>query len=229
MRRGIAANVFTFTAAALLAGCAAQQNGGSSFLGLTPPSSTASARVESQAAAAPVESQTASVPTAASNGSQPTSKLPATSAAVRPLPFKGRLSEGDPDELPPAVAMSLADNAPVTFIYREELTHDEYHIPLAVSALDPVTYFGAPLGDYGVTAFASLAIVNGKKVIADYTAKAHVTKSFTLYSEPTHAELERSARAAVRDKIDQILYRDIDLLARSVSGAGAPIAKQSTK
>jgi hypothetical protein len=148
---------------------------------------------------------------------------------VRPLPFKGRLSQGDPDELPPAVAMSLADKAPVTFIYREELTHDEYHIPLAVSALDPVTYFGAPLGDYGVTAFASLAIVNGSKVIADYTAKAHVTKSFTLYSEPTHAELERSARAAVRDKIDQKLYRDFDLLAQSVAGASAPIAKQSSK
>src|SRR6266478_3388306 len=112
----------------------------------------------------------------------PTAQIP-----THPLPFKGMLVSGNLNELPPAVAMSLATDSPISFSYREELTHDEYHIPLAITALDPVTYFGAPLGDYGVTAFASLAIVNGKKVIADYTAKAHVTKSFTLYSEPTHA------------------------------------------
>jgi hypothetical protein len=229
-RMRLAAKVVALSVAALLAGCAAQQlnssastpvlvNGSSSGSALAPPSPAASSPVESQPLRAPVESQAAPAPI----------ESRATSAPVRPLPFKGRLSQGDPDELPPAVAMSLADKAPVTFIYREELTHDEYHIPLAVSALDPVTYFGAPLGDYGVTAFASLAIINGSKVIADYTAKAHVTKSFTLYSEPTHAELERSARAAVRDKIDQKLYRDFDLLAQSVAGASAPIAKQSSK
>src|ERR1700683_931132 len=53
---------------------------------------------------------------------------------AHPLPFKGKLLSGDPAELPPAVAMSLSNSAPVTFTYREELTHDDYHIPLIVTA-----------------------------------------------------------------------------------------------
>ncbi|HTY54011.1 MAG TPA: hypothetical protein VMB26_02360 [Candidatus Binataceae bacterium] len=138
-------------------------------------------------------------------------------APPRPLPFKGRLLDGEPSELPPSVAMSLSSNSPVTFSYREELSHDEYHIPLWVSAFDPVTYVGAPLGDYGVTAFATLSIMDGDKVLADYTAKAHVTKSYSLYSEPTHAELERAARAAVREKIDQKLYGDSNRLAQAIT------------
>jgi len=136
---------------------------------------------------------------------------------ARPLPFQGRLVEGDPGEIPPAVAISLSSTAPVTFSYREELTHDEYHIPLIVSALDPVTYVGAPLGDFGVTAFASLSISEGGRIIADYTAKVHVSKSYSLYSEPTHREVEQAARAAVRDRIDQKLYRDADRLTRAVA------------
>jgi hypothetical protein len=141
-------------------------------------------------------------------------------APARPLPFKGRLAEGDAGELPPAVAMSLSSTSSVTFSYREELTHDDYHVPLIVSAFDPVTYVGAPLGDLGVTAFASLSIVDGDRVLGDYTAKVHVSKSYSLYSEPTHKEVEQAARAAVREKIDQKLYRDADRLAQAVAGSG---------
>lgn len=135
------------------------------------------------------------------------------------LPFKGRLLNGDPQEIPPAVAMSLASDSPITFSYREELTHDDYHIPLIVTALDPVTYAGAPLGDRGVSAFASLTISEGDKILGDYTAKAYVSKSYSLYSEPPHAELEREARDAVRERIDQKLYRDSDRLAKMTSAA----------
>jgi hypothetical protein len=136
--------------------------------------------------------------------------------AVRALPYKGRLLDGDPTELPPAVANALSKDAPLTFFYREELTHDEYHIPLIVSAFDPVTYLGAPLGDYGVTASASLTISEGNRVIADYTAKAHVSKSYNVYSEPKHSELERAALDAVRERIDQKLYGDADRVAKAV-------------
>jgi hypothetical protein len=148
---------------------------------------------------------------------------------AQPLPFKGRLIDGDPSELPPAVAMSLSHTSTVTFAYREELTHDEYHIPLIFSAFDPVTYVGAPLGDYGVTAFASLSIVEGDRVIGDYTAKAHIAKSYNLYSEPTHQELEQAARIKVRETIDQKLYRDAAQLAEAVAvrsrAAAGPISK----
>jgi hypothetical protein len=141
-------------------------------------------------------------------------------APPRPLPFKGRLAQGDASELPPAVAMSLSNSSRVIFLYREELTHDDYHVPLILSAFDPVTYVGAPLGDLGVTAFASLSIVDGDRVLGDYTAKVHVSKSYSLYSEPTHKEVEQAARVAVRDKIDQKLYRDADRLAQAVAGSG---------
>jgi hypothetical protein len=139
---------------------------------------------------------------------QPDTPPPVAEFPLTALPFKGKLTQGDPSQLPPAVAMSLTNDSPIQFSYREELTHDEYHIPRVFTALDPVTYVGAPLGDYGVTAFASLTITQGDKVLGDYTAKAHVSKSYTLYSEPTHAELDDAARAAVRDKIDDQLYRD---------------------
>ena len=115
----------------------------------------------------------------------------------------------------------------VTFIYREELTHDDYHIPLIVTAFDPVTYAGAPVGDLGVTAFASLSITDGERVLGDYTAKVHVSKSYTLYREPTHREVEEAARAAVREKIDQKLYRDEDRLAQAFAVAGRPTADAS--
>jgi hypothetical protein len=137
----------------------------------------------------------------------------------RSLPFRGKLVEGDPDELPPTVAAALSHDAPITFSYREQLTHDEYHIPLMLSALDPVTYAGAPLGDYGVTAFASLTVRQGDTVLGSYTAKAHVSKSYSLYAEPTHRELEQAARTEVRDKIDQRLDRDADRIAGIIDHA----------
>jgi hypothetical protein len=141
--------------------------------------------------------------------------------AVRPLPFTGRLTQGDPDELPPSVAASLSANSPLTFVYREQLTHDEYHVPLAVSAFDPVTYVGAPLGDYGVTAFANLTITRGDAVLGDYQAKAYVSKSYNLYAEPTHRELEDAARRAVRAKLDAQLARDAPRLAKAAHEADA--------
>jgi hypothetical protein len=144
---------------------------------------------------------------------------PAAPLSEHPLPFKGRLVSGNANELPPAIAMSLSPAAPISFSYREELTHSEYHIPLAVTALDPVTYFGAPLGDYGVAAFASLSIFEGDRVLGDYTAKAFVSKSYTLYSEPTHKELEQAARKSVREKIEEKLYRDQERLAKAAAGA----------
>jgi hypothetical protein len=149
---------------------------------------------------------------------------PIAAAPAHPLPFKGRLADGDPNAVPPAVAMSLAGDSQVTFMYREELTHDDYHIPLIVTALDPATYVGTPVGDLGVTAFASLSITDGDRVLGDYTAKVHVSKSYTLYKEPTHREVEDAARAAVREKIDEKLDRDESRLAQAFAAAGQSAA-----
>lgn len=213
-------------AVALLFGCSLQQPSVTTQVAGAPTTGTAQP-LASQVATAPTTG-TAQVPATQTAG-PPVAQMagaPISQAGVvptaRPLPFKGRLVDGDPDELPPAIAMSLSNTSTVTFSYREELTHDEYHIPLIVTALDPVTYFGAPLGDYGVTAFASLSIVDGDRILGDYTAKAYVSKSYTLYSEPSHAELERAARAAVRERIDQKLYRDASRLAQAAVGSASP-------
>jgi len=85
--------------------------------------------------------------------------VPAEPLVEHPLPFKGRLVSGSANELPSAVAMSLSPDSPISFSYREELTHNEYHIPLAVTALASVTYLGGPLGYYGVNAYAFLSIL----------------------------------------------------------------------
>ncbi|MBV8053944.1 MAG: hypothetical protein JO071_01745, partial [Deltaproteobacteria bacterium] len=50
-----------------------------------------------------------------------------------------------------------------------------------------------------------------------YTAKAFVSKSYTLYSEPTHKELEQAARSSVRQKIEEKLYHDQDRLAQAAA------------
>src|SRR5271166_3876856 len=138
---------------------------------------------------------------------------------AHPLPFKGKLLSGDPAELPPAVAMSLSNSSPVTFTYREELTHDDYHIPLVVTALDPATLIGAPLGDIGTTAFASLSISAGDTIIGDYTAKEHVSKSYSLYTQASHKEIDDAARVAVRQRLDQKIYADEARLAQAAAGA----------
>ena len=139
---------------------------------------------------------------------------------AHPLPFKGKLLSGDPAELPPAVVMSLSNSSPVTFTYREELTHDDYHIPLVVTALDPATLIGAPLGDIGTTAFASLSISAGDTIIGDYTAKEHASKSYSMYTNASHKEVDDAALAAVRQRIDQKLYQDEARLAQAAATAG---------
>lgn len=92
---------------------------------------------------------------------------------------------------------------------------------MILSALNPLIYGGYPLGEYEVAAFATLSIFDGDRLIGDYTAQAHITKPYSLYSQPTHRELDAAARAAVRDEIDLKLYRDA---ARLSAASAAPSA-----
>jgi hypothetical protein len=138
--------------------------------------------------------------------------------SAHPLSFKGRLAMGDPDQLPPAVAMSLAPNSRVGFMYREELSHEEHHPPTILSAVNPLIYLGYPMGEYTVTAFASLSIIDGDQVVGEYTAQSRITRSYTIYSQPTHRELDTEARAAVRKEIDEKLYADQSRVVAAIAG-----------
>jgi hypothetical protein len=150
---------------------------------------------------------------AAAGGSPP---VASDVSSLRPLPFKGRLVSGNPDQLPPIVAMSLSSNSPVTFSYREELTHEERHTPMILSAIENLTFAPFPTGEFGVTASASLSIMNGSQPIGDYTAQARITRPYGMYSQPTHKELDDAARAAVRSEIDRKLEAESAHLAASV-------------
>ena len=188
------------------------------ILALAIPAGCTLSRTEEPPSSAPAISTQPRIETSSANDD----------TASQSLPFKGRLVDGNPNELPPMVARSLDAGSPVTFAYSEELTHDDYHIPLIISALDPVTYVGAPLGDFGVTAFATLTIFDHDRVIGDYTAKTHVSRSYNLYHEPTHHEVEEAARAAVRQKINTQLAQDSQRLGKALErdgGAGAKAAK----
>src|SRR5262249_28260843 len=96
---------------------------------------------------------------------------PPAQTPAHALPFKGRVLDGETTRLASAVGMFLNRDSHITFLYREEISHDDYHIPLIVTAFDPATYVGAPVGDLGVTAFASLSITEGDRVLGDYIAK----------------------------------------------------------
>jgi hypothetical protein len=132
---------------------------------------------------------------------------------ARPLPFKGRLLDGNPAQLPPVVAISLTDQSQITFSYREELTHEEHHVPMILSAIDPLTYAGHPMGEYGVTAVASLSIFYGGHLIGDYKAQSRVTKPYSMFAQPAHRDLDDAVRVAVREKIDRELSADSARLA----------------
>jgi hypothetical protein len=136
-------------------------------------------------------------------------------SSLRPLPFKGRLVSGNPDQLPPIVAMSLTDDSPVTFTYREELTHEEHHRSMLRAALEDLTFSHQPMGEFVVTAFASLSISDSGRPIGDYTAQTRITRSYGMYSQPTHKELDDAARAAVRQEIDRKLEAEMPRLAGS--------------
>ncbi len=109
--------------------------------------------------------------------------------------------------------MSLTEQSQITFSYREELTHEEHHVPMILSAIDPLTYAGYPMGEYGVTALASLSVFYGGHLIGDYKAQSRVTKPYSMYAQPTHRELDDAVRVAVREKIDRELYADSARLA----------------
>ena len=147
---------------------------------------------------------------------------------AHPLPFKGKLLSGDPAELPPAVAMSLSDTAPVTFTYREELTHDDYHVPLIISVSDPMTYSGAPLGDIGDDRICDFVDQRGRYDSRGLHRKRARLEILQLVRESQPQGGGRCCARRGPATIDQKLYCDEARLAHAVAGTGkSPTASLS--
>jgi hypothetical protein len=148
---------------------------------------------------------------------QPRPPADMATSHARGLGFTMRLVDGNPKSLPPSVAAALSDSSQISVSYRENLTHDESHTPLWESAIDPSTYSGATLGARIVDASAELRVFEGDKTLGDYTASAHVQKTYSMFHQPSNVELEETARAEVRRKIDDQLVFD----APKIAGASA--------
>jgi hypothetical protein len=145
---------------------------------------------------------------------------PPTPEVALELPFKGRLLGVPSAQAPPAIAASISCSSSIIFSYREELSHEHHTVPMVLSALNPLTYLGAPTGTTGVTAFADLSISDGDRVIGDYTAAVHATADYSIFSGESYLELDREARAQVRREIDDKVIADLDRLTRQIAARG---------
>lgn len=147
-------------------------------------------------------------------GCSPTTQVtpPLQGVAPRPLPFRGKIVSENQQHLPSAVAQSRDESSAITFQYRETVKDEHNPVPVLVSLLNPFVLFGCPLGSYTTMATGDLKISQGEAVLASYSAQARVTGSYGLYYGSTFPQLEREARRAVEQSIDESLYRDADRL-----------------
>ena len=132
---------------------------------------------------------------------------------TRPLPFKLGFTGGDRNHLPPSLAEALDDSSVLKLSYSEKVTDQNSAVPAVISMIDPLTIVGMPLGSYTVHAQATCSITLKGRVIKNYSAESTVSRSYGLYHGSSFPELERQARQAVEQQIEQDVYRDTDEIA----------------
>ena len=127
-----------------------------------------------------------------------------------PLPFKLRFTGGDRNHLPASLADALDDSSPLELSYTEKVTDQNSAVPAVISMVDPLTIFGVPLGTYVVHAQATCSLTLKDRTIKNYSAESTVSRSYGLYHGSSFPELEKQAREAVEQEIEQDVYRDAD-------------------
>ena len=132
---------------------------------------------------------------------------------TRPLSFKSRFTSGDRNHLPPSLADALDDSSLLELSYTEKVSDQNSAVPAIISFMDPLTIFGVPLGTYIVHAQATCSLTLKGRVIKNYSAESTVSRSYGLYHGSSFPELERQARQAVEQQIEQDVYRDTDEIA----------------
>jgi hypothetical protein len=138
---------------------------------------------------------------------------PLETLPTRPLPFKLRFAGGDRNHLPPSLADALDDSSLLELSYTEKVTDQNSAVPAVISMVDPLTIFGVPLGTYVVHAQATCSLTLKGRVIKNYSAESTVSRTYGLYHGSSFPELERQARQAVEQEIEQDVYRDTDEIA----------------
>jgi len=132
---------------------------------------------------------------------------------TRLLPFKSRFTGGDRNHLPPSLADALDDSSLLELSYTEKVTDQNSAVPAIISFIDPLTIFGVPLGTYIVHAKATCSLTLKGRIIKTYSAESTVSRTYGLYHGSSFPELERQARQAVEQQIEQDVYRDTDEIA----------------
>ncbi len=119
---------------------------------------------------------------------------PLESLPTRPLPLKLRFTSGDRN-------------------HTEKVTDQNSAVPAVISMIDPLTIVGVPLGTYTVHAQATCSLTLKGRIIKSYSAESTVSRSYGLYHGSSFPELEKQARQAVEQQIEQDVYRDTDEIA----------------
>ena len=138
---------------------------------------------------------------------------PLESLPTRPLPLKLRFTSGDRNHLPPSFADALDDSSLLELSYTEKVTDQNSAVPAVISMIDPLTIVGVPLGTYTVHAQATCSLTLKGRIIKSYSAESTVSRSYGLYHGSSFPELEKQARQAVEQQIEQDVYRDTDEIA----------------
>jgi len=138
---------------------------------------------------------------------------PLESLPTRPLPLKLRFTSGDRNHLPPSFADALDNSSLLELSYTEKVTDQNSAVPAVISMIDPLTIVGVPLGTYTVHAQATCSLTLKGRIIKSYSAESTVSRSYGLYHGSSFPELEKQARQAVEQQIEQDVYRDTDEIA----------------
>jgi len=138
---------------------------------------------------------------------------PLESLPTRPLPLKLRFTSGDRNHFPPSFADALDNSSLLELSYTEKVTDQNSAVPAVISMIDPLTIVGVPLGTYTVHAQATCSLTLKGRIIKSYSAESTVSRSYGLYHGSSFPELEKQARQAVEQQIEQDVYRDTDEIA----------------
>jgi hypothetical protein len=134
-----------------------------------------------------------------------------------PLPFKARVVDSIPGQLPDGVRSVLDESAPLAVRYREEVAHGHWEVPFGVVFAVPIVFLFAPMGGYQVTAHAVLEANDSVAEVGRYEATAEVSRSYGIFYGSTFHELEQEARASARRVVDREVCNDAERLAQSAN------------
>jgi hypothetical protein len=121
--------------------------------------------------------------------------------------------DGNKEYLPRTVTADASLGHPLILRYRYEVTYGRDAVPPVITANNPLTIVGFPIGADTVVVIGKLEILKGGAVVKTYSAVCMLDKTRTIFSEgETLSEIRKRGLLAVRDSIEAQMYADRDML-----------------